>query len=107
MAHPPPYDCDTSPTRISTNWISPTDTRAFSIRLTEYASHYTIGYYDSCDSSYHDRYKKVETKKEKLDRVSKEKMLASWKTYNEKTEHIIKIKQICKPQHKLNYRYKK
>ena len=97
MAHPPPYDCDTISTRISTNWLSPTDTRAFSIRLTEYASHYTVSYSQSCDLPY----QKKETKKEKLDRISKEKMLSSHKIYNQQTPEVIKIKQMCKPKHRI------
>ncbi len=47
---------------------------------------------------------KRETKKEKTKRVAEEKMFASWKVYNQKTESIIEIKQICKPRHKI---YKK
>jgi len=43
----------------------------------------------------------VETKKERIARIAKYKMLASWKTYNQKTEKIIKMKQICKPRHRL------
>lgn len=47
--------------------------------------------------------KKYETKKEKIKRIAKEKMFASWKTYNQKTEKILDIKQICKPRHnKIN-----
>ncbi len=45
-----------------------------------------------------------ETKKEKNKRIAKEKMFASWKVYNQKTENIIEIKQICKPKHK-RYKY--
>lgn len=44
---------------------------------------------------------KYETKKEKIKRVAKEKMFASWKTYNQKTEKILEVKQICKPRHKI------
>ena len=41
--------------------------------------------------------------KEKIKRIAKEKMFASWKTYNQKTEKILDIKQICKPRHnKIN-----
>jgi hypothetical protein len=43
----------------------------------------------------------VETKKEKADRISKTKMLASWKMYNQKTPTVIKIKQMCKPVHRI------
>lgn len=45
--------------------------------------------------------KKVETKKECIKRISTEKMLASWKTYNDKTPTIIEIKQICKSVHRV------
>jgi len=51
--------------------------------------------------------KKKETKKEKIKRVAKEKMLASWKTYNQKTEKILEVKQICKPRHNINKFIKK
>ncbi len=44
---------------------------------------------------------KVETKKERIKRIAKEKMFASWKSFNQKTEKIIEIKQICKPQHRI------
>lgn len=46
---------------------------------------------------------KKETKKEKRDRISKEKMLSSWKTINKKTMTIDQIKQICKPRHRVGY----
>lgn len=51
--------------------------------------------------------KKQETKKEKIKRVAKEKMFASWKTYNQKTEKILEVKQICKPRHNINKFIKK
>jgi len=44
---------------------------------------------------------KKETKKQRILRIAKEKMLASWKTYNQKTPYVIEIKQLCKPKHKL------
>ena len=48
---------------------------------------------------------KVETKQERIKRVAKEKMLASFNLYNKKTLNIIEVIQICKPKHKLyNYR---
>lgn len=56
--------------------------------------------YDVCN---HVVVKKIETKKEKEDRIAKERMFASWKTYNDKTETIKEIKQICKPRHKINH----
>ena len=46
---------------------------------------------------------KVETKKERIKRIAKEKMYASWKTYNDRTVTIKEIKQICKPMHKINH----
>lgn len=58
------------------------------------------------NSYYNDCYyvpKKVETKKEKQARLAKEKMHASWKTYNEVKPKIFEIKQICKPRHRLNH----
>jgi len=48
---------------------------------------------------------KVETKEERLKRIAKEKMLASFNLYNKKTINIIEVIQICKPKYKLyNYR---
>lgn len=104
MAHPPPHDCDTSPTRISGNWFSPTDTRSFQIAVSQYASTYTTGYYQSCEIPEN---RKIETKKEKLDRTSKEKMLASHRIYDQKDMNVIKLKHDCKPQHRMSYRYKR
>lgn len=51
-------------------------------------------------------YRKVETKKQRIKRLAKEKMLASWKTYNQKTPYVIDIKQLCKPQHKMIHQIK-
>lgn len=48
--------------------------------------------------------KKVETKKERIQRIAKEKMFASWKLFNQKTPTVIEIKQFCKPRHNLNIR---
>ena len=45
---------------------------------------------------------KKESKKERILRVSKEKMKASWKTFNQRAEKIIQVKQICKPMHRIN-----
>lgn len=42
---------------------------------------------------------KKETKKQKIARIAKEKMYASWKTFNDKGRNIIQVKQICKPRH--------
>jgi len=87
MANPPFYDTSaTSIISTASNWISCSGTN----------------YYQS----YEIPRQIVETKKDKLDRVSKEKMLASWKTYDQKDMNIIKIKQMCKPQHKMSYRHK-
>ena len=44
---------------------------------------------------------KVETKKERTKIIAAEKMLASWKTYNQKTPTVIELKQICKHQHRV------
>jgi hypothetical protein len=43
----------------------------------------------------------AEPKKEKIKRVAKEKMYASWKTIDRKTETINIVKQICKPRHQM------
>jgi len=45
--------------------------------------------------------KKPETKKERTARIAKERMLASWKTHNQKTISVIELKQVCKPKHNL------
>jgi len=95
MAHPPPYDCDTSPTRIFSNCY----TGSFSSIISESGViTITTNYYQNCEP----KREIVETKKEKLDRVSKDKMLASHKIYNQKDMNIIKIKQMCKPQHRIS-----
>ena len=60
---------------------------------------YRTGRYDAPYRSI----KKVETKKQRIMRIAKEKMLASWKLYNQKTEKIFEIKQICKPEHRVGY----
>lgn len=46
---------------------------------------------------------KPESKKQRRDRISKEKMYASWSAYNLRTFSIKELKQICKPRHILNY----
>lgn len=46
--------------------------------------------------------KKVETKKQRIARLAKEKMLASWNMHHQNTPTIIEVIQICKPRH-LNY----
>ena len=40
-----------------------------------------------------------ETEKQKEKRIAKERMFSSWKLYNQVTDKIIEIKQICKPRH--------
>jgi len=47
-------------------------------------------------------YVKKETKEQKIKRIAKEKMLASWKSHNEKRDNIIEIKRVCKPIHNIN-----
>lgn len=50
--------------------------------------------------------KKQETKKERIARLAKEKMLASWKKHNQREPErpkVIQMKQICKPQHRINF----
>lgn len=56
-------------------------------------------YYDSIFRNH--KPMKVETKKERIKRIAIEKMLASWKMHNQKTQTIIEIKQICKPRHSV------
>ena len=66
---------------------------------------------EGCISTYHNDYfdsyrtikQEEETEKEKIARIAKEKMYASWKTYNDRTTTIKDVKQICKPRHRVNY----
>ncbi len=51
----------------------------------------------------YEKIKIVETKQQRIDRIATEKMLASWKTYNEKTRNVKEIKQICKPRHRVRF----
>lgn len=48
---------------------------------------------------------KKETKKERIARVAKEKMYASWKMFNQKTLGIIQVKQFAKPRHRRRAHY--
>ncbi len=77
----PTYDktYDTSPTRV------------YIPGVTYYASNYYV------------EPKPVETKEQKTKRIAEEKMYASWKIYDQKTPTINKIKQECKPQHRMSY----
>jgi len=43
----------------------------------------------------------VESKEEKTIRISREKMFASWRIHDEVKVSQIKIKQFCKPKHRL------
>jgi hypothetical protein len=45
--------------------------------------------------------KKIETKKQRIARIAKENMLASYKTYNQKTVTVRQIRQVCKPIHRI------
>ena len=47
--------------------------------------------------------KKTESKKDKIRRIAKAKMFASWKTYDQKNRYVIQVKQLCKPQHRVNH----
>lgn len=52
---------------------------------------------------------KKETNKEKIQRIAKERMKASWNIHNEKFNNVIEIKQQCNHKHKKiknkNYSY--
>jgi Tol biopolymer transport system component len=50
-------------------------------------------------------YNKKETKEEKILRISREKMFASWKLHNDHYLNKIEIKQICKPRHLMGLRH--
>ena len=54
--------------------------------------------------SIYQKVQKKETKKQKQKRIAKERMLASWKTYNDKTPTVKVVKQICKPIHRMKYK---
>jgi len=47
---------------------------------------------------------KKETKKQRISRIAKEKMLSSWNSFNQKTLNIKEIKQICKPKNNIGLR---
>ena len=47
-----------------------------------------------------------ETKKEKIARLAKEKMYASWKTRDQlepDKPKVFQLRQICKPRHRINF----
>jgi hypothetical protein len=90
MSRPPFYDYYDTGVNI---------TQAMSVTDTSASNHFFRGYYSN-QHEFEER-KKVETKKEKLDRISKTKMLASWKKYDEKTPTVKQIKQMCKPVHRI------
>ncbi len=62
-----------------------------------YPTQPTMGY------SYSGIYRQTETKKQRIARIAKELMYASWKIFNQKTVSIIKIIQIRKPRHQLKF----
>lgn len=43
----------------------------------------------------------TETKQQKIKRIAKQRMLASWNTHHQKQNNVKQVKQNCKPQHKL------
>jgi hypothetical protein len=47
---------------------------------------------------------KTETKKEKIARIAKELMLASWKDYNDRTVTVKEVNFIGKPKYRFNYK---
>lgn len=46
---------------------------------------------------------KPETKKQRIARVAKERMLSSWNKHHDKTMTIKKVIQVCKPNHRINH----
>lgn len=52
------------------------------------------------------KFKKQETKKEKKQRIAKEKMLASWDLHNKNQMNVKQVIQICKPRHN-NFSFRK
>jgi hypothetical protein len=94
MSRPPFYECDTRPTNIFSSGNVGTYVSA-----TQGSDYYSVSQFVGFEEDY--RIPVVETKKEKLDRISKTKMLASWKKYDDKTPTIKKINQMCKPVHRI------
>jgi len=45
-----------------------------------------------------------ETKKDRTKRVAKEKMYASWNTFNNRSPSVRSISQVCKPRHYIHKR---
>jgi hypothetical protein len=75
-------------------WIDPTScSHAYRIRFP----------YHSDKTKNNNKSKFIETKKQRIERLAREKMFASWKVHNDKTMTIKEVIQICKPQHKLNH----
>ncbi len=77
------------------------DTRTYSeydLRPTNITGAYSTGYYIDDESNIFE-----ETDDQKKKRIAMEKMHSSWKVYNQKTQTIIRIKQVCKPRHRINH----
>lgn len=86
-------------TRVDLSNVIPTSTCSSDVTLIRSGAYY---YYRTSVSV---ETKKVveETKKQRTVRVAKEKMLASWKKEQFKTDKIKQVIQVCKPQHRLNH----
>lgn len=85
-------------TRVDLSNVIPTSTCSSDVTIVKIGSVYHYRASVSVETK-----KVVETKKQRVARIAKEKMLASWKKENFKTDKIKQVIQVCKPQHKLNY----
>lgn len=75
--------------------------------LVTYPSLIMDTYTNTWDSPQQIKERKEETKKQRRDRLSKERMYASWSAYNLKTISIKEVLQICKPHHRLPHSYRR
>lgn len=85
-------------TRVDLSNVVPTSTCSSDVTIVRIDSAYHYRTSVSVETN-----RIVETKKQRVARIAKEKMLASWKKEHFKTDKIKKVIQVCKPQHKLNH----
>ncbi len=73
---------------------------------TDSSSYYSKNFYFKtyCYGANFSTKKRKETKKEKIARIAKEKMHASWKTQDQISSNLFKLKQLCKPQFRIHLR---
>lgn len=67
-----------------------------------YSSTFCIGFYSSKVVGY--SYAKHETKKQRIARIAKMKMKASWSLKNERRlMSVYQVIRVCKPQHRIKH----